>query len=690
MEEEIFKCLEEEIHFVPSIRKRLHWTKKKMDMEIKHLQQAGKVFLEKDTNKLFFVKAGTIDLTKNGYGFIVPEDEEEDYFLPKTELNFLFEGDLVSFYSKERGKRLKIAKVISVLKRSHQTVIGEYRFLMKKGKRIGYLLSSDPKFSVQMRVKNASENWVEGSIVSANVIYSEKDIFAHITKVLGHRSDPGIEITKIALSYGFSLDFPKEVVEELKKIGSDVTEEEKTEREDFTDRVIFTIDGSDSKDFDDAVEVVENEDGSFRLGVYIADVSEYVKEGSALDSEAFRRGTSLYLADRVLPMLPHFLSNGICSLNEGVDRLVLACIMKLSSSGKLLDFEIKEGTIRSKHRMTYDEVNAMIEGDVEVQNKYRDIFPSILSMVKLSKRIRERRTKMGALDFDLSEYRFTLNEDGSPKEVIAEVRRTAEKMIEDFMLMANETVAYYMNILHYPCIYRVHEKPDAEKMAAALDIVRHFHIPFKQTKNAIHSKQIQEILNAGKETPYAELISDLILRSLQKAKYSSQNLGHFGLAMRDYCHFTSPIRRYPDLMVHRMLKKFVLHPGEIEKNMIKYNTVMESIALANSKSERQSVECERACQDMLSAWYMENRIGESFHGVVSSLTSFGFFVRLDSGIEGFVAFQNLKDYYEFDVENYRIVSENHLYEVGDSVDVTVLKASRIERTIDLVLEEEGI
>ena len=459
-------------------------------------------------------------------------------------------------------------------------------------------------------------------------------------------------------------------------------------RRDFRRELIFTIDGDDSKDFDDAISLAKNLDGTFSLGVYIADVAEYVKEGHPLDQEALKRGTSVYLADRVIPMLPHKLSNGICSLNEGVDRLVLACLMKISKEGNLVDYEICEGVICSRHRMTYQKVNLILDKNQEMLALYPELVEPLDQMLELSQIIRSKRVKKGGIDFDVKEYRFELDSLGAPISIIERTRDKAEKMIEDFMLMANETVAYHMNIMHLPCMYRIHEKPDQEKLLQTYAQIKALGGSVSESKKNISAKNIQETLRLAEDSAYKPIIHDLLLRSMMKAKYSDTCIGHYGLAMYYYCHFTSPIRRYPDLMVHRIIKRLLLHPKDFEKDLLHFQELLGATAAQNSVSERNAVECERAVDDMLYAWYMEQRLHQSYEGIITSVTSFGLFVSLDNGIEGLVALDNMAGYYEYDPVSMSYRSGKKSYGLGQRVTVVVVGASRKTRRVDFMFLED--
>ncbi len=640
-------------------------------------------------------KVAKLELKDRGYAFALVEGED-DYYLAPDFIGNAYNGDTVNILPIGKindDDKLNSAIVCGVIERANKTVVG---ILTKKGKKyIKYYIKStrlDFKYSVDV-YNNEIGSLEEGQIVIADLIYDDFRLLATNLKLVGNPNDPGIEITEIALEYGFELNFSPETEEQIKKIPDYVTEKEYKNREDYRDLLIITIDGDDSKDFDDAVNVRKLDNGNYLLGVFIADVSHYVKEGTPLDKDALKRGTSVYLADRVIPMIPHKLSDGICSLNENVDRLVLACIMEIDNKGRLVNYDIKEGVIKSNHRMTYRKVNAILEGDKDLCNEYSDIVDMLNLMKELSTIIRNIRHKKGAIDFETSEYKFTLNPNGSPKSISKCERLGAEKLIEDFMLKANETIAYHMNIMNLPIIYRVHEKPDQEKLHTIFDSLKLLGVNYKTIKDDIKTHDIQNVLASLDDNPNKEIINNMILRGMMKAKYSDTCLGHYGLQMNYYCHFTSPIRRYPDLMTHRMIKKLLLHPTDkFDADLSKYISIMKDIADANSLSEKKSVECEREVNDMLYAWYMQKRIGNEYDAIITSITPFGMFCEIGNGIEGLISSRNMSGYYEYNEKTISASNGKNTFTLGDRIKIRVVNANRKERTIDFVLSsdyEEG-
>lgn len=686
--EDIVFVLNQGITNLWDIKNQLKSSKKSLLPILEELVEEDIVFHTPGSLIYGLKKQGQIEVKPAGYGFISVDGEDKDYYVNAKELFNVYDGDFVEFYPFDDASKLLNGKIIRVVRRSHTHIIGTYKKKFRKGKLRPLIQSTDPRFDVKAIVKKDLPDIEDGMIVYAELAYVGTAIEANILEVLGHKDDPGIEIRQIALEYGFQTEFPVEVAKELTSIADSVTEEQKMGRRDFRRELIFTIDGDDSKDFDDAISLTKNLDGTFSLGVYIADVAEYVKEGHPLDQEALKRGTSVYLADRVIPMLPHKLSNGICSLNEGVDRLVLACLMKISKEGNLVNYEICEGVICSRHRMTYHKVNLILDKNQEMLALYPELVEPLDQMLELSQIIRSIRVKKGGIDFDVKEYRFELDSLGAPISIIERTRDKAEKMIEDFMLMANETVAYHMNIMHLPCMYRIHEKPDQEKLLQTYAQIKALGGSVSESKKNISAKNIQETLRLAEDSAYKPIIHDLLLRSMMKAKYSDTCIGHYGLAMYYYCHFTSPIRRYPDLMVHRIIKRLLLHPKDFEKDLLHFQELLGATAAQNSVSERNAVECERAVDDMLYAWYMEQRLHQSYEGIITSVTSFGLFVSLDNGIEGLVALDNMAGYYEYDPVSISYRSGKKSYGLGQRVTVVVVGASRKTRRVDFMFLED--
>ena len=665
---------------------------KELNAITKELISEGKIVFAPMYGVYGIPKIATLDIKDRGYAFAVVEGEEANYYVAPDFIGDAYNGDTVSILPLGKinfDDRLDSAIVCNIIERKHKYIIG---LLSIKGKKYPkyYIKSNALDFNVIADVDKEDLNDLEaGQIVMANLEYKGFRLLAKNLKLVGNPNDPGIEITEIALEYGFKLPFSEETEEEIKEIPDNVLNEELKGREDYRNLSIITIDGDDSKDFDDAVYVDILDNGNYMLGVYIADVSHYVKEGTPLDKDALERGTSVYLADRVIPMIPHKLSDGICSLVEGEDRLVLACIMEIDNKGRLVNYDIKEGVIKSAHRMTYKKVNAILNGDKELMEEYKDIVPMIGKMAELSKIIRNIRHKKGAIDFETAEYKFALNNDGSPKTITRCERLDAEKLIEDFMLKANETIAYHMNIMNLPIVYRVHEKPDQEKLHQIFDTIKYLGAETKEFKNDIMPHDIQRLLEGLDDNPNKEIINNMVLRGMMKAKYNDKCLGHYGLQMNYYCHFTSPIRRYPDLMTHRMIKKLLLHPTDsFNEDLMKYSNIIGEIANLNSVSERKAVDCERAVNDMLYAWYMSKRIGKEYDAIITSITSFGMFAEIGNGIEGLIAYRNMRGFFDFNEKTLSASNGRTTYRLGDKVKIRVISANRIAREIDFVLSED--
>lgn len=684
MEQKILELLSEGVTEFRELQSLSNLSKKRLGEILNNLIEKKLVYHPKNSWVYGMIKTGKLLIKEAGYGFILVEGEEEDYYVKEEELKQYYTGDVVEFYPYHSSHKLLNASIIRIIQRGHEFIIGNFKRTVKRGKEKSYIFSTMKDFPVKAIVKKELPNLMEGQIVFAKVNYVGTAIEAEIVEIVGHPDDPGIEISQIALEYGFQAEFPSEVYQELEEIPTSLRQEDYTNRKDFREELIFTIDGEDSKDFDDAVSIKKHMDGSFTLGVYIADVAAYVKEGTALDKEAFKRGTSVYLADRVIPMLPHKLSNGICSLNPKEDRLVTACIMKVSKEGKLLDYEICEGVIQSKFRLTYTLVNQILENKSFSLEEYACLIEPLSMMQELAQILRKKRKKMGALKFEIEEYKFHLNSKGEPVDVFSIVRADAERLIEAFMLLANETIAYHLNIMQLPCMYRVHEKPDQEKLIQSLEELSAMGISIPQGKGKISSNQLQKLLENMENLPHKEIYHQLLLRSMMKAKYDPTCLGHYGLAMRYYCHFTSPIRRYPDLMVHRILKDLLFHPLLFDEKLLHFQEILPQVSKANSLSERSAIDCEREVNAMLYAWLMEKEIDKIYRGVITSLPSFGIFVTLDNGVEGMVSLENMNGYYFYQAEKNCYTDGETKYHLGDEVDVVVIGADRRTQRIDFM------
>lgn len=680
-----------EITSINSLSLDLKASKKELDTILKELIADFKIHYNKYSDRYCIIKEATL-IVKDTVVFASVDGEENDYYISDFNSIIPYNQDtayICPIRLVATGKTE--AKILKIINRAHNTIIGKLKIKQnkKKDKLICKIESSSNSFNVVARVDEADLNGAKnGDIVQGIILsYNKNEILAKVDRVIGKSNDVGIDITQIALEYGFKSEFSDETIKELDNIPDYVSNEEIKGRRDLRDLSFITIDGEDSKDFDDAVYLDFDDLGNYQLYVFIADVSEYVKEDSSLNKDALERGTSLYLADRVIPMLPKKLSNGICSLNEGVDRLTLGCIMTIDSKGKLINYDICEAVINSHHRMTYNKVNLILNGDEELSNEYSDIKDMLFNMAKLSHIIREIRYKKGGLDFETDEYKFTLDQYGRPIDITKRKRDDAEMLIEDFMLSANETIAYHMNIMNLPCMYRIHEKPDQEKLHNTFSVLKAMNLPVKEKNSDIKPHDIQLFLNEIKDNPNYIIINNLILRSMMKARYSEKCLGHYGLAMNYYCHFTSPIRRYPDLITHRLIKKLLLHPTDnFELDLDHYNSILPEIAIKNSLSEKKSIECERSVDDMMFSWYMSDKISKHYTGTITSITAFGMFVTLSFGVEGLVMYRNLDSYFEYDEKTMTATDGKTFYHLGDKVRIIVLDSNKKTRKIDFVIE----
>lgn len=631
------------------------------------------------------LRKGVMRTNKKGFGFVEVDNLDDDIYVAQDNMNGAIHDDivLVEITSKMNLDRLE-GRVLKVIKRQVQRYIGEITF-DAKGK--GHIKLDDNKIKLNIEIpKDKSLNAVDGHKVVVELVKKLNNNLKYegkVVEIIGHKNDPGVDILSIIYKYNINTVFPDDVKEEVANINMEVLPEEYHGRRDLRDQMIFTIDGDDTKDIDDAISIEKFANGHYKLGVHIADVSYYVKEGSPLDNEAMERGTSVYLVDRVIPMLPHELSNGICSLNPNVDRLAISCVMEFDSTGKQLDYEIFPSVIKSRIQMTYKKVNSILEKNV-VPEGYEPYAETLREMAELAKILRNAKVKRGYINFDIDEAKILVDENCKPTEITVRERGVGENLIEDFMIAANECVATHIYFMNLPFIYRVHEVPKEEKIRSFLAFVSNlgYSIPgdIKDTKPTT----MQKILKALEDKPEYKILSSLLLRCMQKAVYKPVNLGHYGLASTCYTHFTSPIRRYPDTTVHRLLRTY-LFENKIDNTTIrKWEEKLVYIADHSSDRERASVDCEREVEDMKMAEYMENHIGEEFNGMISSVTSFGMFVELDNLVEGLVPLRDMPDFFVYDEERMTLTGEkSHVkYTIGDKVRVKVVRASKEDKTID--------
>lgn len=631
----------------------------------------------------FGMVLGTLTLNKQGYGFVTVENQEKDIFIPQSGLKDAFNKDTVLVEITKSGDDKKPeGTIVKVVSRGQTRFVGE----VKKGKRECYVEVDDRLFKNPIFVDHAH---LHGAVVGNKVVVEIKVykpyLKGDIVKVLGHRNDPGIDVLSVVYEHDAPVEFPQVVFDQISDIKDSVTADDLDGRVDLRNEVIVTIDGEDAKDLDDAISLKKLDNGNYYLGVHIADVSYYVGEGTPLDKEAFARGTSIYLVDRVIPMLPHKLSNGICSLNPHVDRLTISCFMEVDSEGKVVDHEIVPSVINSTERMTYTNVNRILANDQAMQLQYSHVKDLFFLMEELASILQKKRFKRGAIDFDAKEAKVIVDNRGNPIDVVLRQRGIGEHIIEEFMLLANETIAEHFYWLELPFLYRVHENPKPEKLLQFANVAKTLGYTIKGSLENVYPNELSAIIEAGKDTPEHTIISTLLLRCMQKARYDEQCLGHFGLADEFYTHFTSPIRRYPDLIVHRMIRRFIFENTVDKKTIRYYQELMPEIAEQTSYREREAIDIEREVDDMKMAEYMEKHLGEEFEGTITSITNFGFFVELDNTIDGLVHVTDLTDdFYYYDERNLRYVGQRNgkVFKMSDRVKVRVASASKKDRTVD--------
>ncbi len=659
---------------------------------LNELVQNGEIYFTNKGKYILFencqdIKIGKIDVHPKGFGFLLlPGD---DIHIEKNMLNGAIDGDTVIVEITERKPKLE-GRVLRIFKRNLNNLVGEIRFIHGKP---FMNLEDKRKLIIELDPKS-TRDCVEGTIVQASIIKEIRKNYylARVSSVIGHKDDAGVDILTIAYKYEIYPDFSKSTLKEIEDIPTEVDPKELVGRKDLTEEIIFTIDGADTKDIDDAISL-SRKGSNYLLGVHIADVSHYVKEGSALNEDAMNRGTSSYLADTVIPMIPHKLSNGICSLNEGVIRLTESCVMEIDHNGSIVDFDIFESYIKSKKKMTYKEVNEVIMHD-KVPKGYEEFKDILKSMNDLAHILRKKKEREGYIDFNLDEAKIICDENGRACEIQRRVQEDGERMIEQFMVAANETVATCISNMELPFIYRVHDIPSEEKIQDFLKFVSILGYQLNAKIKNITPKAMQEILDQLRDKKEVEALSTTLLRSMKKAKYQRENIGHFGLASKYYTHFTSPIRRYPDLLVHRLLRKY-LFDHEIDDKINELEPKIDYIAELSSERELKAVEAEREVDDMKMAEYMEGHIGEEFDGKISGLTNFGIFVELDNMVEGLVHISAIgDDFFHYNSDIMAIVGDNtkKLYRLGDKLKVKVIRANKQEKQIDFEIvggEEDG-
>lgn len=647
---------------------------------------AGKIQLHKE--KQMLTLKGTFHAHKNGFGFVTLNEEEDDLFIGRNDVNYAIDGDTVEVSITKIADRSKgtsaEAKVIDVLEHSLKTAVGQLILDEEKPKYAGYIRSKNQKISQPIYIKKPALVLDGTEILKVEIDkYPTKkhDFFvATVLDVVGHKDDPGIDVLEVLESMDIVSEFPERVLKEASTIPEMLSEKDLEGRLDLRNEITFTIDGADAKDLDDAVHIKKLKNGHFELGVHIADVSYYVKEGSELDKEALSRATSVYVTYRVVPMLPERLSNGVCSLNPNVDRLTQSAIMEIDQKGRVVKHTITQTIIKTTFRMTYSDVNDMIARDEEKRAAFKAIVPSVEAMAELHTILETMRFKRGALNFDTKEAKILVNKTGRPVDIILRQRGLAERMIESFMLVANETVAEHFATLNLPFIYRIHEEPKAEKVQKFIDYASTFGVRVYGTANSMSQSALQDIMKAVHGQPYEEVLSMMLLRSMQQARYSEHNHGHYGLAAEFYTHFTSPIRRYPDLLVHRMVRDYG-HSKEIAEH---FEQVIPDIASQSSSRERRAIEAEREVEAMKKAEFMEEFVGEEFDGIVSSVVKFGLFVELPNTVEGLIHVTNLPEFFHYNERNLTLQGEKSgvVFRVGQQIHIKLVRADKATGEID--------
>ncbi|HEN7625863.1 TPA: ribonuclease R [Streptococcus agalactiae] len=644
---------------------------------------------KKEAKKKEITVRGLFRANKAGFGFLSIDQDEDDMFIGKNDIAYAIDGDTVEAVVKKPADRLNgtaaEARVVNIVERSLKTFVGKFVLDDERPKYAGYIKSKNQKINQKIYIRKEPVVLDGTEIIKVDIDkYPTRghDYFvASVRDIVGHQGDVGIDVLEVLESMDIVSEFPEDVIAEANAIPDAPTEKDLIGRVDLRQEVTFTIDGADAKDLDDAVHIKLLDNGHFELGVHIADVSYYVTEGSALNREALSRGTSVYVTDRVVPMLPERLSNGICSLNPNLDRLTQSCIMEIDQNGRVVNHQITQSVINTTYRMTYIAVNDIIAGDEEICSEYESIVSSVQHMVTLHHTLEAMRTRRGALNFDTSEAKIMVNDKGMPVDIVIRNRGIAERMIESFMLAANETVAEHYARLKLPFIYRIHEEPKAEKLQKFIDYASVFGVQIQGTATKITQSALQDFMKKVQGQPGSEVLSMMLLRSMQQARYSEHNHGHYGLAAEYYTHFTSPIRRYPDLLVHRMIRDYD------DKAMDKadhFANLIPEIATQTSSLERRAIDAERIVEAMKKAEYMEEYVGEEFEGVVASVVKFGMFVELPNTIEGLIHVTTLPEYYHFNERTLTLQGEKSgkVFRVGQQIKVKLIRSDKETGDID--------
>lgn len=670
----------------------------KLIKEISTLESQGKLrfndagmlsLRKKQEKKKEVTVTGIFRANKAGFGFLIVDENEDDMFIGRNDVGYAIDGDTVEAVIKKPANRLKgtaaEAKIVGIVERSLKTVVGKFILDGEKPKYAGYIKSKNQKIQQKIYIKKEPVVLDGTEIIKVDIDkYPTRghDYFVgQVRDIVGHQGDVGIDVLEVLESMDIVSDFPDDVLAEANAVPNAPTNKDLIGRVDLRQEVTFTIDGADAKDLDDAVHIKLLDNGHFELGVHIADVSYYVTEGSALNREAVARGTSVYVTDRVVPMLPERLSNGICSLNPNVDRLTQSCLMEIDRKGRVVNHQICQSVINTTFRMTYSDVNAILAGDDELAEKYQPIVESIHHMADLHAILEKMRVRRGALNFDTNEAKIIINDKGMPVDIVLRQRGVAERMIESFMLAANETVAEHFSKRKLPFIYRIHEEPKAEKLQKFLDYASIFGIHIHGTANKITQQALQEFMAKVENKPGADVLNMMLLRSMQQARYSEHNHGHYGLAAEYYTHFTSPIRRYPDLLVHRMIREYTQVTDEKIEH---FRQVIPELATSSSTLERRAIDAERVVEAMKKAEYMEEYVGEEFEGVVSSVVKFGLFIELPNTIEGLIHITTLPEFYNYNERTMTLQGEKSgkVFRVGQPIKIKLVRADKETGDID--------
>ena len=638
---------------------------------------------------------GKFCANEKGFGFISIDEEKEDIFVPSKSVNGALDGDTVQFivYKQKEGDKKAEARIVKIVKREKETVVGTFQ----KSKNFGFVVPDDKSFNTDIFIpkKKCREAKNDDKVLVYITKYPSKGKNAEgeIMEILGNMNEAGVDLLSVVKEFGLNNEFPTEVLNYVETIPQKIEEKDIKNRRDFRKDRVFTIDGEDAKDLDDAIHVEKLENGNYKLDVHIADVSNYVKEDSVLDKEAVLRGTSVYMFDRVIPMLPFELSNGICSLNAGENRFALSCLMEIDEKGRVVSSDVCKSVIKVTERMTYTDVNKIINNeDEKVLKRYEPYIQDFKLMEELARILKDRRVTNGYLNLEIPESKIVLDKDGKCIDVHKYETTFANEIIEQFMLTANETIAEKFYWLEAPFIYRVHEEPDYDKIQETNKFLFNIGYKIKASKDNIKPKAFSEVLDKIKGTEYEKVISTLILRTLKVARYESENKGHFGIASSYYCHFTSPIRRYPDLFIHRVISEYIKDGYNVpEEKLQDFTAKANKYAETSSDCEKVATKAEREAEDIKKAEFMESKIGEEFDGIISSVTSFGMFVELENTVEGLIRFENMGgEYFNYDETFKKLIGENSkkVYKIGDKVHIRVIEANKELRKVAFELVDK--